>query len=35
VYLQIWILGTNKLIDLNPRKAPGYDIITGRILKEM
>jgi hypothetical protein len=23
------------LIDLNPRKAPGYDIITGRILKEM
>jgi hypothetical protein len=21
--------------DLNPRKAPGYDIITGRMLKEM
>jgi hypothetical protein len=21
--------------DLNPRKAPGYDLITGRMLKEM
>jgi hypothetical protein len=25
----------NIIQDLNPRKAPGYDLITGRILKEM
>jgi hypothetical protein len=25
----------NKIKDLNPRKAPGYDLITGRILKEI
>jgi hypothetical protein len=25
----------NIIQDINPRKAPGYDLITGRILKEM